>query len=47
MVRRRPVAASISGFVLIFGLLSVHYTNGEEIGHHVEWAEEHGLPPPC
>jgi hypothetical protein len=33
------------GLVLLGGL-SVHYTFGEGIDHHREWALRHGLPVP-
>jgi hypothetical protein len=32
--------------LLIFGILSVHYTIGEGIEHHSEWAARHGMPRP-
>jgi hypothetical protein len=32
--------------LLVFGVLAVHYTIGEGIDHHAEWADRHGMPRP-
>jgi hypothetical protein len=32
--------------VMLFGLACLNYTKGFEIGHHVQWANEQGLPQP-
>jgi hypothetical protein len=31
---------------VLFGILSVHYTIGQGIEHHTEWADRHGMPRP-
>ena len=29
-----------------FGVATVHYTHGDDIQHHREWAEQTGMPAP-
>ena len=32
--------------LLVLGLLMLHYVDPEDVGHHQEWAKEHGMPAP-
>ena len=36
----------LASVLVVFGVLTAHYTIGEGVAHHAEWADKYGVPRP-